>query len=55
VKLMLEDLTGKRLHLDLEYLAGTYGLRGLADAKVYDTDEGLLARLEDDTELGGEG
>ena len=63
MKLRLTDLTGRALVLDLDYLAGTFGLRGLESARViYTTTEEFLTELGtddgvdlDDVELGGEG
>ena len=57
MKLRLTDLRGKALVLDLDYLAGTFGLSGLARADIIytTTDEFLTALDAPDEELGGEG
>ncbi len=55
MKLRLTDLRGKHLDINVELLAASYGLKGFADARLYENDEEFLARLDDDRELGGEG
>lgn len=48
MKLRLEDLRGKTIDIDVEQLAASYGLRGLADARLWETTEEFLTALGGD-------